>query len=641
MSDTYGTTCSAKDSCYVCTRIFARWEEFYPQAEGNGHPIDPIHGREILTVAVWANTSQDRHYVQFAKPIHDADDPCGLGFNPYMKFDTLEIIPRSIPAPEHLRSLSNNTSMSSCGKQVLEWINHCSESHPACAQIRQSDWYPTRLLDLGSSAGHDSRTSVRLIETRDARPTGPYVTLSHCWGDAAILKLEKELLTQFKEGISIKQLPRTFVDAIAVARYLQVRYIWIDSLTIIQDDGEDWVRESVSMGQVYQNSFCNIGATGSSNSHGGLFFARKPEFVLPTLAVLNGQQVDLDWDADWDGLVHNQNLMRRAWVVQERWLCPRMLHFCRDQVYWECKTGAASESSSELSSEDTISLAGRPTKSDTATTLAERWDWMVYFYSRGNLTFASDKLVAFSGMARAMQRVVGDRYVAGLWVKDFIFHLTWSMQWELTMTSPYRPKEYVAPSWSWASVNGSTRFLGWWRTKDDKEQIIRETATVSSIHLEYTDFDPFGRVKDGNVRMWGPLMNIKWNNQGDIYHQDSKLAAYTQLDVWPDDDEQGMDLVYLGLYLTATKSAPDDCFEATGLLLQEVTGSVGVFSRVGLCRIIDSSRHLTAHHEQTAEQEELDTKSTEFMSELVHPTRIGSLPDELFNPQRGYAITII
>jgi hypothetical protein len=64
-------------------------------------------------------------------------------------------------------------------------------------------------------------------------------------------------------------------DAIAVARKLRVRYLWIDSLCIIQGNEEDWQKECCIMNKVYQNSFCNIAATASIDSHGGLFFNRQ------------------------------------------------------------------------------------------------------------------------------------------------------------------------------------------------------------------------------------------------------------------------------------------------------------------------------------------------------------------------------
>lgn len=87
---------------------------------------------------------------------------------------------------------------------------------------------------------------------------GNYVTLSHCWGtDLNFKRFELRqinLETFRKSGIKISRLPRTFRDAIDFARKLDqdIRYIWIDSLCIIQQDVDDWLYESVQMHEVYR-----------------------------------------------------------------------------------------------------------------------------------------------------------------------------------------------------------------------------------------------------------------------------------------------------------------------------------------------------------------------------------------------------
>lgn len=151
--------------------------------------------------------------------------------------------------------------------------------------------YPSRLIDLGEATDKNDRVrsdEVRLISTAGLLSNGPvedrfYVTLSHCWGQAKFTTLTEQNLSQFLgRGIKINTLPRTFRDAIYFARRLskQVRYLWIDSLCIIQGKSEaqytDWLRESSQMYLIYRNSYCNISATAATDSERGLFFGRKP-----------------------------------------------------------------------------------------------------------------------------------------------------------------------------------------------------------------------------------------------------------------------------------------------------------------------------------------------------------------------------
>lgn len=175
------------------------------------------------------------------------------------------------------------TDSSSSWKCVADWLKTCTKSHPACknpnatARLRDRTptWYPTRLLDLGTQSG-DGGNAVKLIETSETMPNGPYLTLSHCWGNGNPNLTTSKNIQDLKAEINC--LPKTFEDAVLVARRLQVRYLWIDSLCILQGGGGGWATGSGLMSKVYQNALCNIAAAASINSTTGLFFERTPLF---------------------------------------------------------------------------------------------------------------------------------------------------------------------------------------------------------------------------------------------------------------------------------------------------------------------------------------------------------------------------
>lgn len=84
------------------------------------------------------------------------------------------------------------------------------------------------------------------------------------------------------------------------------------------------------------------------------------------------------------------------------------------------------------------------------------WWSLVNDYSRRSLTKASDKLIAISGLVVFIRRhwSPGDlplRYMAGLWMEELIAGLLWYVD---LGSHHARPAEYIAPSWSWASVDG-------------------------------------------------------------------------------------------------------------------------------------------------------------------------------------------
>ena len=144
---------------------------------------------------------------------------------------------------------------------------------------------------------------------------------------------ESDLKSEFRGRI--EDLPRTFKDAILVARRLSVRYLWIDRLCILQDSKMDWERESLAMRHVYANSLCNIAASASTNPEGGLFRSRDPEHIRPGFvraAFATSEYkfyhiVDKNYS---DRQVFAGPLQRRGWVFQERILAPRTVHFTED-----------------------------------------------------------------------------------------------------------------------------------------------------------------------------------------------------------------------------------------------------------------------------------------------------------------------
>ncbi|KAF1974359.1 hypothetical protein BU23DRAFT_461996, partial [Bimuria novae-zelandiae CBS 107.79] len=129
----------------------------------------------------------------------------------------------------------------------------------------------------------DNKT-IRLVETvgwNDGCPGDDYqyVTLSHCWGPPKMaekqIKLRSSNIEDFKRGLSLDDLPKTFRQAMEFAAKIpKVGYIWIDSLCIKQGDVEDWLKESAAMGQVYSYTFLNISATAGTDSTFGLFSRR-------------------------------------------------------------------------------------------------------------------------------------------------------------------------------------------------------------------------------------------------------------------------------------------------------------------------------------------------------------------------------
>jgi hypothetical protein len=278
------------------------------------------------------------------------------------------------------------------------------------------------------------------------------------------------------------------------------------------------------MGELYSSSFCNLAATASSNGRGGLFRDRNSGSVLPCIvhATWNGLQKGYFFcfnPEEWKYEVTQAPLNCRGWVLQERLLSPRVLHFGASQLYWECEELSASEaypqglprSMKGYGIKEALSLRKSASPSQMngdSTNCYSVWKFCVNEYSKCALTIESDKLVALSGIARLMHENLGseDTYLAGLWKS----RLTWHLLWEIH--TPWRGGEggrrsklYRAPSWSWACLDGEILFPD---PSVGTAEINTDMATILDVDVIPLG-DSFGQVVSGTVRIRGPLFRVK------------------------------------------------------------------------------------------------------------------------------------
>jgi Heterokaryon incompatibility protein (HET) len=177
--------------------------------------------------------------------------------------------------------------------------------------------------------------------------------LSHCWG--ALKKGEvppycttRKNINKREEGLKSTDLPLTFRHAIEVVRGLNLKYLWIDSLCIKQGKGGDWEKESKKMEDVYASAYCTIAATSADDSNAGFLTPRHIGDYVYTHDDL-GRQVYVGTDiADFDNEIEKARLNNRTWVMQERFLSRRTIHFGTNQMYWECGEGVYCEDLTQI-----------------------------------------------------------------------------------------------------------------------------------------------------------------------------------------------------------------------------------------------------------------------------------------------------
>ncbi|GAP82977.1 putative HET domain-containing protein [Rosellinia necatrix] len=361
---------------------------------------------------------------------------------------------------------------------VKDWLHHCVLEHEPCRAGIGAASLPTRIIDVDDGLNSDTVFLRESTDGADAR----YVALSHCWGTSRPLCLTSATLETHKQGISIRDLPRTFKDAVTIVQTLGLRYIWIDSLCIVQDDAEDWRREAGRMAGVYRNAHLVLSAArAGSDEEGFLSIRPRPDHVTlttrgadkPLTLTLLPPGPPWKQDSLATHILADESLSHRAWCLQERYLARRILHYGTQQMIWECGELIATEDGdfAPIAKDQLGRIARSAALATTVFNSRTRdvdgeteapghrhteWHAMIEDYTSRAITKDSDRLPALLGLRVALESGLDDQYLSGIWLGGLLEGLAWCAA---SRDSPLaRPEGFAGPSWTWASVKGPVQF---------------------------------------------------------------------------------------------------------------------------------------------------------------------------------------
>lgn len=503
---------------------------------------------------------------------------------------------------------------------IREWVRNCSFEHHTCIPEgpAESRNQPTRLVRIGDeSIGEVSRlVVVEGIKLQELH----YAALSYCWGPSS----SRRMTTTWKtypdrlRGIPWDALPLTYRDAFTVTRLLQLEYIWIDSLCIVQDDEEDWQGEAAKMGDIYRNALITIGAVAAGSTDEGFInrmppkpcirvpfqSARHPEITGHYYAYSPGENGDQE--AFFQD-VELSNWNKRGWTFQERLLSRRILFFGKQMLHFECRTLRRSENYAS-SLKRRIRWHDLIQNSYPWTSLIESWKTLATEYSERSFTFENDTLPALSSLAQEFsnaQSAKGEplKYVAGLWMRDLCQQLLWvSKEPKSFRSSNILPDpEYIAPSWSWCSSRG---VVSWIQVGEEVEidcNIVDAKTTV-------TGADKMGGVTDGYLEIEGFLRlqtlpkiqsagNDIVNRRRHVFELENTLGSGQNVGTFHIDFDIGMNpeekayalLEGLCLALLCQKRTASGSISLYGLVLVPCNGDFkkSDFTRIGIFQGLD------------------------------------------------------
>lgn len=351
-----------------------------------------------------------------------------------------------------------NGSLAETNGLVRKFLHNCLDDHESCelGQPEEEFELPSRVLSIKDDAG---RISVKLVKNDGL--SGRYCALSHCWGpeDKRPLRTLLGNITDHLASIPWNKLPATFQDAITLTRDLNIEYLWIDSLCIVQDDKKDWVNESKKMASVYRRATLVIAAVSSEDSTQGLSNFERPEpltFNVPSYTQEGSPQSGYniaEFQNQWGNI--DGPLRERAWAFQEWYLGRRKVFFTARGLSWKC---------------DEIECNERGSHVDLGLYETYSWAYCLQEYTRKLLTVPSDRLVALLGISAEMQKSRNDSFVPefGVWEDNLAEQLLW------TPTDMMLENLPGLPSWCWAATGGAKNWLV------DEQGTIGYEATVKS-----------------------------------------------------------------------------------------------------------------------------------------------------------------
>lgn len=373
----------------------------------------------------------------------------------------------------------------------------------------------------------------------------PYVTLSHRWGYPEPPKLSavpdcgkgRISIEDLKLGISISILPHTFRDALNIVSHCGLRYLWIDSLCILQDkdangQNPDWEREAAKVGDIYARAIFNIAALIDSNSDSGLF-PKQQQILVPIFRDFTTRQGSRilsklrnnveststilyhSYRNDLEEAILDSPLLSRGWVFQEVLLTPANLFCTSEQMWWSCSHASLSQTfpkgcpedcpegrprlwtvkGTEMVADDLRAEKEAIMVPDDCTDPISAWMQVLNHYTGTSVTFENDRLAAISGIANTFRALFpamfrDASYHSGVWSTELVRQLSWCRSSGTHFpVSRFTTDHYHMPSWSPASCSVST----WQSSQLNREQ---DMLPIEAVTLDTSELDSFGRATD-------------------------------------------------------------------------------------------------------------------------------------------------
>ena len=424
--------------------------------------------------------------------LHDTSGTVEIGNN-HGVIESSNFVPKAIDLDENMINRPYNPDTADY-ELIKFWLETCENGH---------DHQRGKLSSNDTRSGAAQSThQMRLVDVVDQcvveNPVPRrYLSLSYTWGQVEQTKLtQASLPVLFTKG-SLRNfnLPKTIRDAIFLVSKLGERFLWIDTLCIIQDSDDDKAYQIREMADIYSNSLLTILAVEGYNANAGL-------------SRCNGQYQERPLE---DGMLVNETVLAssgepsrsntvwtsRGWTYQETILSPRLLIVEGQRLIFNCEQIQFKEGKSPQRPITDPRFERLHVKLKRRNSL-ETYEHIVHVYSRLKLTYDDDVQNDFEGILSQLQPYLRSQVIFGLPETELVRAMSWrASKGErdeeaiiLRRRKNLKTGEDWGPSWSWMGWVGGVHYdyalwpheemIVWPVTKDEKAQETDEWMTANA-----------------------------------------------------------------------------------------------------------------------------------------------------------------
>lgn len=428
------------------------------------------------------------------------------------------------------------------------WLHHCQETH-TCKSFTETSAesaHRVMLIEVGPDDG-----PPRLVKD----PGGAaYVALMHDPRDELSSHLVEGMFN-FEGGMtcfpSLEFWPAGLRNAIVTTKRLGFRYLWIYQLCMVPGSANLWHERTSQLHTIYHNAALTISGFNASSISDNLTTSRQGRSPYPVPLTI--WQPKSHRPAHRDGFIHTSALVQQqdtdvalfdavlsnhAWVVQQELFSPRILHFGKGILHWECLCEYTNEALSPAHGsirnivDKRIALRaacrGWSTsyiKDEAKSRLSiEPWQYILEDYTQREFDAISDRLPAIWPVGRQLEGFLQDEFACGIFKGDKCLE---SLCWAVTAPADEEPS---LPSWTWVSASGPVTFACL-----DKSGRNPEAVALTSVISFDGSMDPYTYAVSGSLTLCGPL--LRFEDVSKDWMWEAKFLDSTRSETSPEVDD--------------------------------------------------------------------------------------------------------